>query len=234
VILDFRRIAYVTEGAMKQLGYLIQKFSENEKSIFFSNVRDEHALTTVIKERIPNIRDLPLLKFKDIDSALEWCEDQLLSLDQADKLEIVPLSKQAFCKDFSDEELKQFVAYLEPCTYQKGTHVCRVGEPATELYFILSGEVSVVVPVDHRREGRIKTLSAGTAFGEMAVLDRGVRSADVLADTEISCLMLRYDQFEQDKSELATQIRLKLVTNIGRELTQKLRLATLEIKSLKS
>jgi len=206
VVLDFRRVAFITEGAMNQLGYMIEHFIEAGKSIFFTNVRDEHALTTVIRKRVPNIRELPLFNFQE----------------------------QAFCKDFTDEELKQFESYLEPCTYKKGTTVCRVGEPATELFFILSGEVSVVVPVDHRREGRLKTLSAGTAFGEMAVLDRGVRSADVVADTDISCLMLRYDQLEQEKSEIAIQIRMKLITNIGRELTQKLRQATLEIKSLKS
>ncbi len=234
VIIDFRRIASINEGAMTLLGYLIQYFNEHKKYIFFTNLRDEHALMTIIKKQITNIRDLPLLKFKDIDSALEWCEDQLLTKGQSNSSDSVPLSEQAFCKDFTDEELKRLESYLEPRSYQKGEYICRIGQPATELFFILSGEVSVVIPVDHRREGRIKTLSAGTAFGEMAVLDRGLRSADVIADTDITCLMLRYDQFEQDKSEIATQIRLKFVTNIGRELTHKLRQATLEIKSLKS
>lgn len=234
IIIDFRRIASINEGAMSLLGYMIQYFDENNKFIFFTNVQNEHALVTVIKKQIPNIRELPLLKFKDIDDALEWCEDQVLTEIQSHTSEPVPLSEQPFCKDFNEQELKCLETFLEPRTYQKGTHICRVGEPATELFFILAGEVSVVVPVDHRREGRIKTLSAGTAFGEMAVLDRGLRSADVVADTDLSCLMLRYDQFEQDKSELATQVRMKLVTNIGCELTNKLRQATLEIKSLKS
>lgn len=234
VILDFRRIAFITEGAMNHFSYLIENFIQNDKSIYFTNLRDEHALITVIKKRIANVRELPLLDFKDIDSALEWCEDQLLALEQTDVSGFVPLSEQAFCKDFSEEELAQFESYLEPCGYKKGEHVCRVGQPATELFFILSGEVSVVIPVDHRREGRIKTLGAGTAVGEMAVLDRGVRSADVVADTDISCMMLRYDKFEKDESEIAKHIRLKLITNIGRELTHKLRQATLEIKSLKS
>ena len=234
IILDFHRIAFINEGAMNLLGYLIQYFTDDKKSIFFTNIRDEHALTIVIKKRVANIRDLPLLNFKDIDSALEWCEDKLLAGWHLLSAEAVPLNEQAFCKDFSEEELKAFESYLQPQTYQKGDTICRIGEPATELFFILSGQVSVVIQVDHRREGRIRTLGAGTAFGEMAVLDRGVRSADVVADTEIRCLMLPYDRFEQDNSELATKMRIKLVTNIGRELTHKLRQATLEIKSLKS
>lgn len=233
VIIDFRRISSINDGAMSLMGYMIQSFDENKKFVFFTNFQNEHALITLLKKRIPHIRELPLLKFKDIDSALEWCEDQILTETHQHCSEPVPLSEHPFCKDFSEEELKSFKTFLEPRTYQKGTYICRVGQPATELFFILAGEVSVTIPVDHRREGRIKTLSAGTAFGEMAVLDRGLRSADVIADTDISCLMLHYDLFEQEKSELAMQIRIKLVTNIGRELTNKLRQATLEIKSLK-
>jgi hypothetical protein len=37
-----------------------------------------------------------------------------------------------------------------------------------------------------------------------------------------------------DGSELGARIRLKLITNIGQVLAQKLRQATVEIKSLKS
>ncbi|MGH8531334.1 MAG: hypothetical protein ACREV1_01065 [Gammaproteobacteria bacterium] len=66
------------------------------------------------------------------------------------------------------------------------------------------------------------------------MFDHGVRSADVVADTELSCLFLNYENLENDGSLLGARVRLKLITNIARVLAQKLRQATLEIKSLKS
>jgi hypothetical protein len=68
----------------------------------------------------------------------------------------------------------------------------------------------------------------------MAMFDHGVRSADVVADTDLSCLFLSCENLEIDGSELGARIRLKLITNIGQVLAQKLRQATVEIKSLKS
>lgn len=60
------------------------------------------------------------------------------------------------------------------------------------------------------------------------MLDHGVPSADVIADTDISCLFLGFENLEKDRSEILTRI-----TNIGRVLSRKLRQATVEIKSLK-
>ncbi len=145
-----------------------------------------------------------------------------------------PLEAQVFAGDSRRKSLRSLETLLEPRSYEKGAPICRAGEPATGLFFILSGQVSVVVRLDHRRTGRITTLSAGSAFGEMAMLDHGVRSADVIADTAISCLFLGFESLEKDRSEILTRIRLKLITNIGRVLSQKLRQATVEIKSLKS
>lgn len=92
----------------------------------------------------------------------------------------------------------------------------------------------MVVSLDHRRAGRISTLPGGSAFGEMALLDHGVRSAYVMADTPLFCLRLDYERLERDATQLGARVRLKLITNVARVLSQKLRQATLEIKSLRS
>lgn len=92
----------------------------------------------------------------------------------------------------------------------------------------------MTLPLSQRRSGRISTISAGSAFGEMGMLDGGVRSADILADSEVDCLVLQYSKLEKDSAEHILRIRLKLVTNIAKLLSQKVRQATLEIKSLKN
>lgn len=234
LILDFRRVAAINDGATNLLGHLVQSLDAQGKTVLFSSIRDEYAIASIIKKHVPHLRDTPLFRYEDVDHALEWCEDRLLAARASYTAEEAPLAKQVFCAGFTEEELGGLESLLEPRTFQKGGFVFHEREPATGLYFILSGQVSVIVPVDHRRSGRITTLSAGSAFGEMAMFDHGVRSAGVVADTDLSCLLLNYENLENDGSALGARVRLKLVTNIARVLAQKLRQATLEIKSLKS
>ena len=65
------------------------------------------------------------------------------------------------------------------------------------------------------------------------MLDRGKRSADIVTDEKVTCLVLDFNRLEADTSALGLSIRLKLIRNIGRELTRKLRQATTEIKTLR-
>ena len=77
IILDFRRVASITEGAMKLLGRLVEALETNGKVVLFTAIRDEHTVASVIKRQVPHIHGIPLLKYEDVDHALEWCENQL-------------------------------------------------------------------------------------------------------------------------------------------------------------
>jgi glutaminase len=146
----------------------------------------------------------------------------------------VPLAAQEFCDGFNGSELALFESLLERRAFDKGACLCREGDPADSLIFVLSGQVSVNLPLGYRKVGRLSTISSGAAIGEMAMLDGGRRSADIVADTPVVCLVLDYKRLEAEVSEVGIQVRLKLVTNIARALTKKLRMATLEIKTLRS
>lgn len=72
----------------------------------------------------------------------------------------------------------------------KGKVLCEEGEPGREFYLILSGTASV------RRKGKkVTTFSTGDYFGEMSLLDKGPRSATVVADTDMDLLVLGQREF---------------------------------------
>jgi glutaminase len=145
----------------------------------------------------------------------------------------VPLSEQAFCAGFSAEELAALEGLMERRSYPSGAVICAEGAAADAIFFLLSGQVIVSIPLDRQRSGRISTLSAGAAFGEMALFDGGVRSADIIADGNVVCLELDFSRLEADPSDLAARIRFLLVRNIARVLSGKLRQLTVEIRSLR-
>jgi glutaminase len=236
LILDFKRVTSINLGAIHLLIEFIQGSYSIDVTVFLTNISGKYLMTNAIKKNIVNSNEIPLLHHDDTDSALEWCENQLLAGQVVDNNESVPLSEMILCKDFSLQEIETLQTMLELRNYQKGEYICKEGEQADSLFFLVKGEVQVLLPLLRKRTGRISTLPAGAAFGEMAILENGggIRSADIIADTEVTCFVLKYEKLESNTSKCCMGIRLKLITNIARGINRKLRQATLEIKSLKN
>jgi CRP/FNR family cyclic AMP-dependent transcriptional regulator len=71
-----------------------------------------------------------------------------------------------------------------------GTEVVTEGQLGHEFYLLLSGSASV------RRNGRkIATLGPGQYFGEMALLDRGPRSATIVIEEPAELLVIGQREF---------------------------------------
>jgi len=68
--------------------------------------------------------------------------------------------------------------------------IVRKGERGDAVYFIASGAVEVILA-----ERRVR-LGSGEFFGEMALLSRRLRQADVVALTYCQLLVLRRSDFE--------------------------------------
>jgi len=235
LILDFTRTAIISDGANKILAGLIQSLINFGKTVLLTGTKDKFQTVKWIKKQVGYTDDMPLLDCHDIDHALEWCEDKLLIEEEALQIteEAVPIAEQAYLVGFTAEEIAAFETLVEHHNYGKGIYLCRAGDASDSMYFILSGQVSVMLPLAHQRWERIATISAGSAFGEMAMLDHGNRSADVVTNGIVACLILNYNRLEEDSSLLGMSIKLKLTRNIGRELNERLRQRLLEIKVLR-
>ncbi len=72
--------------------------------------------------------------------------------------------------------------------YERGEAIVREGEAGDELFVILEGKVRV-----ERGSRVVEVLEEGDFFGEVAVLDGGLRSADVIADDSVRCLTVSRD-----------------------------------------
>jgi len=70
-------------------------------------------------------------------------------------------------------------------TYKSGEVIAKEGDKALSFFLILEGSVEV-------RKGKrvLATLGKSQFFGEMAVLDEQPRSADVIATSETTCILL--------------------------------------------
>lgn len=102
-----------------------------------------------------------------------------------DQLSAVPLFSGLTTADLEDVLRASDEIDVEP-----GRELVTEGRVGREFFLILAGQAEV------RRGGeRIATLGPDDYFGELALLDRGPRSATVIAETEMKLLVLGQREF---------------------------------------
>lgn len=100
------------------------------------------------------------------------------------------LSKIWLFSTCTAKELRLVRRELDEVGASAGTVLCEEGTIGREFFFIVDGRASV------RRGGRkVALLGPGDYFGELALLDRGPRSASVVADTDMTLLVLTQREF---------------------------------------
>jgi CRP-like cAMP-binding protein len=76
--------------------------------------------------------------------------------------------------------LEQLAAVSVNRTYPKGAFVCRQGDAGTSMMLVTSGAVKLVTVSLDGDEVLLATANAGDAFGELAALDGGPRTASAI------------------------------------------------------
>jgi CRP/FNR family cyclic AMP-dependent transcriptional regulator len=122
------------------------------------------------------------------------------------------LKKVPLFADLDDRELARLANEFMERTFAAGSTVVSEGATGAAFFVIASGEASVSVGGDERAR-----LGAGDHFGEIALLDEGIRSATVTAETELRCYGLAPWDFRPFVEE-HPQVAWKLLQALARRL----------------
>jgi CRP-like cAMP-binding protein len=164
--------------------------------------------------------------FPDLGHALEWCENDLLARLKSGAAASGehPFELLDLVRGLSQGEREALRAALFRREFPPGATVFAQGDPGDALYIIVRGSASVRLRRGDGRERRLVTFSAGTVFGEMALLDHEPRSATVLADEPLACYVLERRVFDE-LCVLRSRIGLTLLANLSRQLSLRMRRA---------
>jgi glutaminase len=230
LILDLKRVLQIDECARTLLEQMREQLRKQDKALLLTHLT-EHCADLFGDKAEAIWHGL----FVDIDSALEWCEDRLLQEEQPELLREcgqVVLSEMDILAGFDPGQIALIETVLKEVRYFPGETIIREGEIADSLYLLAAGRVSICLSIKKgARRQRLSTITPGLAFGELALLDGGTRSADVIADEPTLCYVLSTAQLRTLASS-HPEIQSKLIVNIGRELSARLRRADAEIRSL--
>jgi CRP/FNR family transcriptional regulator, cyclic AMP receptor protein len=92
---------------------------------------------------------------------------------------------------------EQVLRNAREVTYAPGETVVREGDPATRLYLIVSGHARV----EQAGRGTVGTMGPGEFFGELALIEEHGRTATVVADDELTCLLVSAWEFKASLEE---------------------------------
>jgi glutaminase len=172
------------------------------------------------------------LIFEELDDALEWCEEELLDrVGCAPPAALVELPAHELFDGITAPELERLLPDLGTVTAEPGTLVVETGMPASEIFLVIRGTLSVFSGNGDGRGHRLTTLSAGMTFGELAFVDRGPRSAYVRADSPVECRTLPYALLD-GLAESDPVLHGKLLANLLRVVVSSLRIANAEVAHL--
>jgi sulfate permease, SulP family len=163
----------------------------------------------------------------DLDSAIEWMEEEQLRRHAAGRAPVTQLELRELdlMRGLTEEELALVRAALVPRAFARGDVLCREGEAADRLWLLTRGTVSVRVAVPGREPVRIASLAMGTVVGEMALLAASPRSATVTADEEVGCYELE-DGAVRALFDEHPRLAGKILRNLAREMARRVRITS--------
>ncbi|MDJ0729902.1 MAG: glutaminase A [Crocosphaera sp.] len=231
IILDGRRVGNVNSSAITLLSEIKEWYLSQEITLILTGFEEKTQLCLQANGWTDE------MFVENIDTALEWCENSLLSQadyqDQTIKDQL-SLGDMDIFKAFSEEEITVIAPLFTEFSYQPNEFIIREGEQADRLFLLAKGRatVSLKLPQNEQRK-RLTTYIPGIAFGELALFDINVsqRTADIIADTEVICYVLKFDNL-QILINKNPEIYIKLMQTFGTTLVNTIKRATLEIRSL--
>ena len=127
------------------------------------------------------------------------------------------VSKIGFFQHLTDDERQQLLVHGRVRNFKEGESVFDEGDKGGSLFFLLSGNVEIVLK-GFSQERKVATLGVADIFGEMSLVDNLPRSATARAKGPVAALEV---SFENELPE--PELTAKILMHISRSLSRKLR-----------
>jgi glutaminase len=229
LVIDCRRVAAIDTAIAPLFRSLALELGNHGASLALSGINEDTAWAAPFYESLRLAGASAPLCYPDLDAALEACEERLLGSNGTLALSLAA-ADHPVTRALPDADASALLRIGTVCPYAAGAQIIRRGDAADRIFLLLSGCVRVSVASATGARHRLTTLGPGTAFGELALMDTGPRSADVHADAAVTCFEVPLDRLRDDP-ELHL-LRAHLIEVLAADLADRLRRANAEIEAL--
>ncbi|MFH0702906.1 MAG: cyclic nucleotide-binding domain-containing protein [bacterium] len=142
-------------------------------------------------------------------------------ISYSNKLTERDVARIPFFYDVREDDLEKLAEILNLRKFNANQYIFKEGDIQTGMYFIMDGTVKVLKKNDKGNEVLLAELQAPQIFGEMALIDRGRRSASVITLNDLIVAELTWDNFENllvTKPKIAVHIIRKIALTLSLRL----------------
>jgi MFS superfamily sulfate permease-like transporter len=217
IILDFRRISDIDSSGLTILCQVSARLKARNKKLLISGANPAWlgGPTAVAGGVLEHV-------FSSLDDALEWAEEHVITTSVIGEGCIPPAigeNEINHSRCFSDG-----ITFLEDLSivhYPAGSLLCKAGDPAVCMWILKCGSVSIHATGTHSSLVPAR-LGAGFSLGEMGLLDRQPRNADVYAEDDVEAYILTFEEFSSILAEKPL-IGQSILAFINGQLARRLR-----------
>ena len=158
----------------------------------------------------------------ELDHALEWCENEIISQHRGRE------GEEANLRDWftqilgAEQDAAELMGRCERLEVGAGEIIVNAGDAADSMHFILDGRVGIMIPTGQGGTARVRSLGRYTTIGEMGLVSHAPRSATIQAEVASILYVLSTHQYEVLKSEhpiLGQKLLTYFVTVMAERLT---------------
>lgn len=238
IILDLRRVRSVDLTAAHLLAQIEAQLAERGAQLIFSNLPKNLPTGRHLRQYFDEVglvpSGAPVCVFDQLSDALEWTEERILEeagCKQNEAETPLELRQIGFMKGRKEETIQALESCVEEKSYRDGEYIFRAGDTGDELFLIRRGSVRIMLTLADSSRYHVATFGRADFFGELAFLDRGIRSADAIAAKQAEIYIIsrsRFDKVAEEHPRLAKNF----FADLARAIAIRLRLADGEIRAL--
>jgi len=238
LLIDLRRVQSMDFTAAHLFEQMKERLAERGGELLFSGMPSSVPTRTDIENYLA---ELGLVRkgggihiFDTRDSAIEWMEDRLLEAAGWTPQEEGPRLDLGGIEIFSEMDpsaLARLGRAMREMSVPAGGRVCAWGDEGDEMFFVRCGRVHALLPLEGGKHHHLATFCRGDFFGEIAFLDRGRRSADLMAATNAELYVLSRRSFDEVVRE-DPPLAGKILEELAFALSKRLRVADTELRAL--
>ncbi|MEO0409274.1 MAG: SulP family inorganic anion transporter [Cyanobacteria bacterium P01_A01_bin.135] len=213
VVLDFRQVVGLDSSAVLIFSKLLRQAHRQSFTLVFTNLSATLAAQLQRGDGFDEALDY-CHQFPDLDRGLEWCEQQLLGLGEVAAPPASPIQTQLSQLFLTQPQAERFMPYLEPQSLPACHYIFRRGEAVSDLYFVESGQISVLLDAGECPK-RLKTLFGGGIVGEMRFFGKVPISTSVVTGQPSQVHRLSqaaFSRMNEDDPDLAQALQAHIIS----------------------
>lgn len=145
------------------------------------------------------------------------------------------LSQADIFDEMTPTQLELISSIAEERHYQSGDVIFEENTPGNEMYIIADGEVEIQVDPallggESSGKGTLATLRRGQSFGEVSIVDQGLRSASARCASKSAHLLVIPREKLMLLCDTYHQLGYKLMRNLAADLAMRIRHTNLQFR----